>query len=89
VRERIAECRSRLNRGKRKFPNIIRLIETENTLDLVKIDVLLDFNDIGVQMMDVFNIRKDECFFWVKAESNNVLYIVDSHRHGAFWTFEL
>jgi len=51
--------------------------------------VLLDFDNVRVQMLDVFDVGKDECFFWVKAESNNVFYVVYSHRHCAFWTFEL
>ena len=51
--------------------------------------MLLDFDNVRVQMLYVFDVGKYECFFWVKAESNNVFYVVYSHRHCAFWTFEL
>ena len=89
MRERVTECRGGLNRWEREFSNVVRLIETKNTFNLVVIDVLLDFDNVRVQMLYVFDVGKDECFFWVKAESNNVLNVVYSHRHCAFWTFEL
>ena len=78
-----------MHRWEREFSNVVRLIETKNTFNLVVVDVLLDFDNVRVQMLDVFDVGKDECFFWVKAESNNVLYVVYSHGHCAFWTFEL
>ena len=89
MRERVTECRGGLYRWEREFSNVVRLVETKNTFNLVVIDVLLDFDNVRVQMLDVFDVGKDECFFWVKAESNNVFYVVYSHRHCAFWTFEL
>ena len=68
------ECGSSLDWWESELANIVWFIETENAFNLVEINVFLNFDYIRVQMLDVFDVGKDECFFWVKAESNNVFY---------------
>lgn len=87
--ERVTECGGSLYRWERELSNVVRLIKSKNTFDLVEVYMLLNFNYVGVQMLNVFHIGEDECFFWVETESNNVLNVVYAHGNCAFWTFEL
>lgn len=40
-------------------------------------------------MLNVLAVREDECLFRVKAESNDIFYVVDSHFDGSAVTFKL
>ena len=64
------------------------MVEAENTFDLVEIDVLLDFDDVGIKFFDVFDVTKDESLFWVKTECDDVFNIVNAHLDSSFRSFK-
>lgn len=87
--ERVTEGGSSLNRRERKFPNVVRFVESENSFNLIEIDMLLHFDNIRVQVLDVFNVREDERLFWIKTKSNDILNIVNTHCDCALRSFKL
>lgn len=87
MRERVAECRCCLHWRKCELSNVIRLVKSENAFDLIEVNMLLHSNYVGIQVLDVFYIRKDESLLGIKTKSDNVLDIVNTHRHGALGTF--
>ena len=64
------------------------MVEAENTFDLVEVDVLLDFDDVGIKFFDVFDVTKDESLFWVKTECDDVFNIVNAHLDSSFRSFK-
>lgn len=51
--------------------------------------MLLHFDNIRVQVLDVFNVREDESLFWIKTKSNDILNIVNTHCDCALRSFKL
>ena len=86
--ERVTEGGSSLNRWESKFSDIVRLIEAENAFDLIEINVLLDTNHIGIQMLNVSDIRKNKGLLWVKTKSDDILNVVDAHLDRAILAFK-
>jgi len=56
VRERIAKCRDGLHGRECKLADVVRLVKTENTLDLIGCNVFLHFNYVGVQVLNVVDV---------------------------------
>jgi len=88
VGERVTEGGSGLNRWKSKFTDIIRIIKAENAFDLIKIDVLLYTDHIGIQVLNVPNVRKNESLLWIKTKGDDILDVVDAHLDCAILTFK-
>jgi len=56
VRERITKCRDSLHGRECELADIIGLIETKNTLNLIGCNVLLHFNNVRVQVLNVLDV---------------------------------
>jgi len=82
VRECIAEGWHCLNWWVSKFANVVLLVESEDSFDLVVVYILLHTQNIRIQVLDVVYVRENEGFFWVKAKSNDILNILFAHLDG-------
>lgn len=87
--ERIAECGGGLNGWERKLADVVWLIEAENTFDLVVINVFLHFDNVGVKMLNVFDVWENECLGGVESKRNYVFDVVKTHLNSSLWSFKL
>jgi len=51
--------------------------------------VFLHFNYVRVQVLDVVNVRENECLRGVKSECDNVFDVIKTHLYSAFGSFKL
>jgi len=89
VWERVGERGNGLNGREGELADGIGLIKAEDTLDLVVVDVFLDTDDVGVEVLDVGDIGEDKSLCWVEAERDDVLDVVETHLNGALRTVQL
>ena len=89
VRERGTEGRGSLDGREGELANIVRLVESKDSLDLVEVHVFLHAEHVGVQVLDVLNVAENECLFRVKSKCNDVLDVVEAHANGAFGTIKV
>jgi len=82
--EAVAERRHSLNWWVCKFADWVTIIEAKHSFYLIKSSMLLDFNHIVVQMLNIFCIIENENFLWFKAESNNISDVVLGHLFYLF-----
>ncbi len=88
VGERVTEGGSGLNWWESKFSDIVRLIKAENAFDLIEIDVLLYTDHIGIQVLNVSDVRKNESLLWIKTKGDDILDVVDAHLDCTILTFK-
>ena len=77
--KRIRKRRASLNRRKRMLPNIVRLRKPEYAFDLIISYMLLHFQNIRIEILNVVTITEDESLFGVKAERYDIFYVVFAH----------
>lgn len=77
--ERTWESWGSLNCRESKLADSIWFIETEDTFNLVKVDMLLYTDNIRVQVLDVLCVIKDESFLKVESKCNNIFDVLTRH----------
>lgn len=73
--EGVAEGRYCLDRWVSVLSDWVRVIEAEQTLDLVKGHSLLYLDRVGVQVLDVLCVQEDESLLRIEAEGDDVLNV--------------
>ena len=89
VRERVGKGRGSLDWREGELSDVVRLIKAKDTFDLVKVDVFLHSDDVGIKFFDVFNVAKDKGLLWVETKSDDIFNVAQTHCNCAFWSFEL
>lgn len=51
--------------------------------------MLLNFDHVWVQMLDVFDVRENERLCRVESEGNDVFDVVQTHLDSSLWSFKL
>mmetsp|Transcript_56151 Transcript_56151/g.64089 ORF Transcript_56151/g.64089 Transcript_56151/m.64089 type:complete len:224 (-) Transcript_56151:324-995(-) len=82
MRERIGETGSCLNSREGEFSTVVTIVESENTSDLVGGNMSLTLQNVGVQVLDVFDIGENESFLGVKSTGNDIFNIFHSHLNA-------
>lgn len=60
------------------------LFEPEDSLDLAIIDVFLELDYVGVQLLDVVNIGENERFVGVEPKGKDIANVILAHLIGSF-----
>ena len=87
--ERIGECWSCLDRWERKLSDVVRFVKSKDSLQLIVVDMLLHFDNIGVQFPDILDVRENECLLGIEAESYDVHDVCFAHLDRSLLSFQI
>ena len=60
---------------KANLANVVALVNTKCTTDLIECTLLLNASNVGVHVADVVEVRKYKRLFRVKADGDNILQL--------------
>lgn len=79
MRECVTKGRYCLNRWISIFSYWITIIKAKDSLDLIKSNILLNFDSVWIEILNVLSILKDKSLLRVKSKGYNILYIAYCH----------
>lgn len=65
-----------------ELTNRIVLVKAEKTLYLIHCRILLNFNCVRIEMLDIMGVQKDEGPVKIKAEGNDILDVAETHVYN-------